>query len=213
MNENFEFMRKKMVEYQIEARGIHDKTVVDILGKLPRHLFVPQSQAAYAYEDYPLPINDGQTISQPYIVAIMTELLGLKTTSRVLEIGTGSGYQTAVLASIAKEVYTVERMESLHRKAKHILHDLGYHNVHFYMKNGYEGLEEHAPYDAILVTAATEIVPPNYIKQVVPGGKIVIPIGGSLTQKLKVYTVKSDNKVEEKSIIDVRFVPLIKEDD
>ena len=186
--------RKALVE-SIKRRGIKDERVLQALLKVPRHLFVPEDLVHNAYVDAPLPIGMGQTISQPYIVALMTEALELDENSRVLEIGTGSGYQAAILAEIAKEVYTVERIPQLLERAQRVLKSLGYNNIHFKLGDGTEGWEEFAPYDAIIVTAGAPDIPEPLVKQLKEGGRLVIPVGDELTQRLlRIRKVKVNGK-------------------
>lgn len=199
--------RARMVETQIVARGVRDPRVLAAMRKVPRHLFVDPAQRAQAYEDHPLPIPGNQTISQPYIVALMTELLELKPDERVLEIGTGSGYQSAVLAELAKEVYTIEIVPELARSAASRLKELHYENIAVREGDGYRGWPEHAPFDAIIVTAAPERIPQPLIEQLAPGGVMVIPVGGFF-QELKVFRKSADGRVTEKDILPVRFVPM-----
>ncbi|HEV8610405.1 MAG TPA: protein-L-isoaspartate(D-aspartate) O-methyltransferase [Thermoanaerobaculia bacterium] len=196
-----------MVETQIVARGVRDPRVLAAMRKVPRHLFVDPSQRSQAYEDHPLPIPGNQTISQPYIVAIMTELLELQPKERVLEIGTGSGYQSAVLGELAGEVYTIEIVPELAQSAAARLKDLHYDNVVVREGDGYRGWPEHAPFDAIIVTAAPERIPQPLIEQLAPGGVMVIPVGGFF-QELKVFRKSADGRVTEKDILPVRFVPM-----
>ena len=198
--------RREMVETQIISRGISDSGVIEAMLKVPRHKFLPEYLGDYAYSDCPLPIGMGQTISQPYIVAYMTELLSLNKGDKVLEIGTGSGYQAAILAEIGCEVYTVEIIESLTLSAKKISTSLGYKNIHFKVDDGYLGWKEHAPYDAILVTAAPPEIPEPLIEQLKEGGKMVIPVGGNI-QELRLVT-KTKKGLEEKRVTPVRFVPM-----
>jgi protein-L-isoaspartate(D-aspartate) O-methyltransferase len=217
----FENMRKKMVEEQIVARGVTDKRVLSAMNKVERHKFVPESLREDAYKDYPLPIGKGQTISQPYMVAIMTEellisppsLCGdmLESSDRVLEIGTGSGYQTAVLAEIVKEVYSVERVESLANDAMTKLKEMGYNNILVKTGDGSKGWEEYSPFDKILVTAGTNHIPDSLFEQLKEGGRIVIPIGDKYTQELTVVT-KVNGKMQEKKLFDCVFVPLIEDE-
>lgn len=199
--------RATMVETQIVARGVRDPRVLAAMRKVPRHLFVQPAERARAYEDHPLPIAGSQTISQPYIVALMTELLALPEKARVLEIGTGSGYQSAVLGEIAAEVYSIEILPELARAAASKLAELGYKNVTVREGDGYRGWPEHAPFDGIIVTAAPESIPQPLIEQLAPGGRMVIPVGGFF-QELKVFTRGADGRVTEQSIIPVRFVPM-----
>jgi protein-L-isoaspartate(D-aspartate) O-methyltransferase len=199
--------RARMVETQIRARGVRDPRVLAAMEKVPRHLFVDSSQREQAYEDHPLPIAGSQTISQPYIVALMTELLDLSPKARVLEIGTGSGYQSAVLAELASEVYSIEILPDLARTASEKLKSLGYTNVVVLEGDGYRGWPEHAPFDGIVVTAAPERIPQPLVDQLATGGRMVIPVGGFF-QELKVFTKAKDGSLSEKDIIPVRFVPM-----
>jgi protein-L-isoaspartate(D-aspartate) O-methyltransferase len=199
--------RARMVETQIVARGVRDPRVLAAMRKVPRHLFVEPSQRASAYEDHPLPIDGKQTVSQPYIVALMTELLTLTPESRVLEIGTGSGYQSAVLGELAREVYSIEIVPELARSAADKLQSLGYANVFVRQGDGYRGWPEKAPFDAIIVTAAPPRIPEPLLDQLAVGGRMVIPVGGFF-QELKVFTKGPDGNVSEKDIIPVRFVPM-----
>ena len=203
---DFKAMREKMVETQIKARGVKDPRVLSALLKVERHRFVPEKYLDSAYSDQPLPIGEGQTISQPYIVALMTELLGLKGNEKVLEIGTGSGYQAAVLAELAKEVYTIEIIEPLASTAKERLAELGYQNVKVKAGDGYLGWPEAAPFDAIIVTAAPDHIPKPLIDQLKEGGRMVVPVG-TYTQDLK-KIVKRSGKVETIDVIPVLFVPM-----
>lgn len=196
-----------MVSIQIEGRGIRDKNVLAAMRKVPRHRFVPEDVKSLAYHDEPLPIGEGQTISQPYIVAYMTEALHLTQETRVLEVGTGSGYQAAILAEIVREVYTVEILESLSLKAQELLKMLGYSNVHFKIGDGTLGWEEHAPYDGILVTAAPHSVPKALEEQLKISGQMIIPVG-SENQEL-VLISRGKKKFRKKTLLPVRFVPLV----
>ena len=199
--------RTHMVETQIAARGVRDARVLAAMRKVPRHLFVDPSARSQAYDDHPVPIGNNQTISQPYIVALMTELLELPPRGRVLEIGTGSGYQSAVLAEIAAEVYSIEILPELAQAAARKLKDLGYTNVEVREGDGYRGWIEHAPFDGIIVTAAPERIPQPLLDQLAVGGHMVIPVGGFF-QELKVFTKEKDGHITEKDIIPVRFVPM-----
>ncbi len=199
-------MRKTMVKTQIEARGIRNKKVLHAMNKVPRHLFVDEKLAEKAYNDYPLPIGEGQTISQPYIVALMTELLDPDINDRILEIGTGSGYQAAVLAEIVKKVYTIEIIPSLTEKAADALEKTGYSNVELRTGDGFLGWEEEAPFDGIIVTCAPGEVPQPLVDQLKEGGKLVIPVG-EMFQQLQVFE-KKNNKIEVSDSIAVRFVPM-----
>ena len=199
--------RARMVETQIVARGVRDPRVLAAMREVPRHLFVDPPQRAEAYEDHPLPIAGKQTISQPYIVALMTELLELSPSAKVLEIGTGSGYQSAVLGRCAREVYSIEIVPELARGAAARLKELHYDNVTAREGDGYRGWPEHAPFDAIIVTAAPERIPQPLLDQLAPGGRMVIPVGGFF-QELKVFHKDAAGKLAEKDIIPVRFVPM-----
>lgn len=203
---DFGSLREQMVIEQIEARGIKDPRVLDAMRKVERHKFVPESIQPLAYFDSALPIGEGQTISQPYIVALMTELLQLKGNERVLEIGTGSGYQAAVLAELAGEVYTIEIEELLARRAEKLLGDLGYENITVQVGDGYIGWEEYAPFDAIIVTCAPPHVPQPLIDQLAEGGRMVVPVG-TYYQELKLLT-KTAGEIDSSSVIPVRFVPM-----
>jgi protein-L-isoaspartate(D-aspartate) O-methyltransferase len=200
--------RGAMVSRQIEARGVEDPRVLAAMRKVPRHLFVPEHLRSSAYDDSPLPIGSGQTISQPYIVAYMTETLQIEPHHRVLEIGTGSGYQAAVLAEVAGEVYTIEIVEELGERARATLKELGYTNVHVRIGDGYGGWPEHAPFDRVMVTAAPESVPQPLVDQLAVGGRLIIPVG-TYDQWIRVLTRTPDRVVEE-TTIPVRFVPLVR---
>ncbi len=201
--------RQEMVDRQIAARGVEDSRVLAAMESVPRHRFVPDRLAADAYVDSPLPIGDGQTISQPYIVALMTELLDLAGDERVLEIGTGSGYQAAVLAELAGEVYTIEIREELGSEAGRLLEDLGYTNVHVRIGNGYAGWPEEAPFDAVIVTAAPRSVPVTLVTQLAPGGRMVVPVGSGSIQKLELLVKTQEGELVRRDIVPVRFVPMI----
>ncbi len=203
---DFKAMREKMVETQIKARGVKDPRVLSALINVERHRFVPEKYLNSAYSDQPLPIGEGQTISQPYIVALMTELLELKGNERVLEIGTGSGYQAAILGELAEEVYTIEIIEPLASMAKKRLSELGYQNVKVKAGDGYLGWPEVAPFDAIIVTAAPDHIPKPLIEQLKEGGRMVVPVG-THTQELK-KVVKRSGKIETTNVIPVIFVPM-----
>jgi protein-L-isoaspartate(D-aspartate) O-methyltransferase len=200
--------RMEMVQWQIEARGVRDQAVLAAMRKVERHRFVPKNYEPYAYDDYPLPIGEGQTISQPYIVALMTEIAALKKTDKVLEVGTGSGYQAAVLAEICDSVYSIEINEILAKNAQNVLTELGYSNISISIGDGYQGWREHSPYDAILVTCAPTSVPQPLIDQLRDGGRLVIPVGPAHNQYLALYQ-KQQNKIFQKNSIPVRFVPMI----
>lgn len=198
-----------MVASQIEARGVKDEKVLEAMRNVLRHMFVPEKMKSYAYKDEPLPIGEGQTISQPYIVAYMTEVLQLRGGDRVLEVGTGSGYQAAILAEIVKEVFTVEVVGELSQRAQEVLRNLGYENIHFKIGDGTLGWKEHAPYDAIMVTAAPAKVPSALQEQLEIGGRMIIPVG-SMFQEL-VLVRREKKKFKKKKLLPVRFVPLISE--
>jgi protein-L-isoaspartate(D-aspartate) O-methyltransferase len=186
-----------------------DARVLQAMNKVPRHEFVPREVLADAYEDRPLPIGFGQTISQPYVVAIMTDLLAVKPDAVVFELGTGSGYQAAILAELAKQVYTVEIIGELAERARQTLARLGYANVVVKSGDGYYGWEEYAPFDAIVVTAAGDHIPPPLLKQLKPGGRLVMPVGGSfLTQQLLLVEKQEDGTIRSREVLPVRFVPL-----
>ena len=199
--------RVRMVVEQIEHRGIHDERVLEVFKKVPRHLFVPQEYIREAYEDHPLPIGKGQTISQPYIVALMTEKLNLCGQENVLEIGTGSGYQAAVLSLLAKMVHSVEYVYGLAVGAKAVFKSLGINNVIVHHGDGSLGWPDAAPYDAIMVTAAAPNVPPPLIEQLREGGRLIIPVGRYWQQELELWT-KGKVSIEKKAVLPVAFVPL-----
>jgi protein-L-isoaspartate(D-aspartate) O-methyltransferase len=201
--------RDLMVETQIEARGVRDPRVLAAMRKIPRHVFVPEGQAASAYDDRPLPIGSEQTISQPYVVAFMTEQLRLTGKEKVLEIGTGSGYQTAILAALAAKVYSIEIRPELAKAAAERLASLGIRNVEVRAADGYRGWPEEAPFDGILVTAAPERVPPPLLEQLSPTGRMVIPVG-AFYQELKLIE-RQGGGYTEKSVLPVRFVPFVGE--
>ena len=203
---DFKAMREKMVETQIKARGVKDPRVLSALLKVERHRFVPEEYLGSAYSDQPLPIGEGQTISQPYIVALMTELLELKGNEKVLEIGTGSGYQAAVLAELAKEVYTIEIIVPLASTARNRLLELGYQNIKVKAGDGYLGWPEAAPFDAIIITCAPDHIPEPLVEQLKEGGRMVLPVG-AYAQELK-RIVKRSGKIETTDIIPVVFVPM-----
>ena len=203
---DFKTMREKMVETQIKARGVKDPRVLSAVLKVERHLFVPKDLQTSAYMDQPLPIGEGQTISQPYIVALMTELLELKGGEKVLEIGTGSGYQAAILAELAKEVYTIEIIEPLATSAKKLLLQLGYQNIMVKAGDGYLGWPEVAPFDAIIVTAAPDHIPKPLLEQLKEGGRMIVPVG-TYSQVLK-KIVKRSGRIETTDVIPVVFVPM-----
>jgi protein-L-isoaspartate(D-aspartate) O-methyltransferase len=205
---DFEKRRRLMVEEQILARGVADKKVIQTMLKVPRHHFVEEAMSESAYGDFPLPVGNGQTISQPYMVAIMTEKLELDEDSIVLEIGTGSGYQTAILAEICERVFTIERIRELEKRARLKLEELGYTNIAFKIGDGTLGWSKFAPYDGILITAAAPKVPELLFSQLKEGGRMVIPLGNSFSQVLTVVRKEDGEKVEER-YFGCTFVPLI----
>ena len=205
--DNYDAMRERMVETQIRARDVHDPTVLQAMRRVPRHLFVPEDERPFAYDDRPLPIGRGQTISQPYIVAYMTEALQVEPSHKVLEIGTGSGYQAAVLADIVNQVYSIEIVPDLAEGARRALALAGYRNVDVRTGNGYLGWPEHAPFDRVIVTAAPPEIPQALVDQLAVGGIMVVPVGTSL-QELVVIS-KTPDGIAEKRTIEVRFVPMI----
>ena len=200
-----------MVQQQIENRGIYHRATLKAMRKVARHLFVPPEFQQYAYDDYPLLIGHNQTISQPYMVAYMIQLLQPKEGDRILEVGAGSGYQAAVLAEIVDTVYTIEIVKALGEKAKSLLHKLGYHNVKVIIGDGYRGLASKAPFDGIIVTAAAEKIPPPLLKQLKEGGRMVIPIGSPSTVQTLMLVTKKNGKVTTKELSPVRFVPFTRE--
>ncbi len=186
-----------------------DPRVIDAIATVPRHEFVPEDQQDRAYRNHPLPIGHGQTISQPYIVAIMSDILDIEPGHRVLEIGTGSGYQAAILAQLTEAVYSIEIIEPLGKRAQAVFERLGYSNITTRIGDGYYGWEEEAPFDSIIVTAAASHVPPPLIKQLKPGGKMIIPVGGDfLTQQLVLVSVDAEGQVQTRQVLPVQFVPL-----
>jgi len=200
--------RMDMVKYQIRDRGVTDPRVLRAMEHVLRHEFVPDDYVDQAYADHPLPIGHGQTISQPYIVALMTELLDLKETDRVLEIGTGSGYQAAILSEIVADVYTVEIVEPLATEAKERLERLGYNNVHVLYADGYYGWEEHAPYDAIIVTCAPDHIPQPLVQQLAEGGSLVIPVGPPGGYQTLWQITRQGQEIKKRNVTGVLFVPL-----
>jgi protein-L-isoaspartate(D-aspartate) O-methyltransferase len=212
--EDYASDRAEMVSRQIADRGVRDERVLAAMRKVPRHEFVPESEKRSAYHDTPLPIGEGQTISQPYIVALMTELARPDKNHRVLEVGTGSGYQAAVLAEVVGHVYSIEIEATLARRASEVLERLGYDNVTVRTGDGYIGWMEHAPFDSIVITAAPDHVPKPLIEQLKPGGRMVVPVGPmSATQQLRVLEKDAAGKVTSKVVAPVRFVPLRRRDD
>jgi protein-L-isoaspartate(D-aspartate) O-methyltransferase len=203
--------RRAMVEKDLKARGIKDKKVLEVMTYVPRHLFVPEKLKDKAYSDHPLPIEEGQTISQPYVVALMTEALGLRSTDRVLEIGTGSGYQAAVLSGLVKEVYTLEIRKSLADTAARRLRDLGYSNVKVRYADGYFGWQEYAPFDAIIITAFVNHIPPPLLKQLKDGGRLVVPLGNTFFYQTLTLLTQKKSGTEVIQMGPVAFVPMVGE--
>lgn len=203
--------RESMVREQIQQRGVRHPDVLRVMRQTPRHLFMPEHVRAQAYQDHPVPIGYGQTISQPYIVALMTELLEPHKEAKVLEIGTGSGYQAAVLAPLVRHVYTIEIVRELAESSAALLKKLGYHNVTVRWGDGYQGWPEEAPFDRIIVTAAPPELPKTLVDQLKPGGKLVAPVGSSVFgQDLIVVEKTRDGKLRRRSVIPVMFVPMVK---
>jgi protein-L-isoaspartate(D-aspartate) O-methyltransferase len=205
---NFDLLRKKMVEEQLVRRQISDQRVLNAFYKVPRHRFISREEQENAYSDFPLPIGENQTISQPFIVALMTESLGLSGEEKVLEIGTGSGYQTAILAELAKEVFTVERIPELAQNAQNLLDELGYKNVRFKVGDGTLGWEEEAPFDRIVLTAYSPEIPKPLINQLKDEGKIILPLGDAFSQMLTLAQ-KKNGSLYYRDICACVFVPLI----
>ncbi len=205
--QDFSLQREAMVRDQIESRGVKDRATLAAMRKTPRHLFVPPDEIKNAYDDNPLPIGYGQTISQPYIVAYMTEIVNPKPEHTVLEIGTGSGYQAAVISEIVKEVYTIEIIDALAKQAIARLKNLNYKNIHINSGDGYYGWKEQAPFDAIIVTAAAEHIPPPLIEQLKEGGRMIIPVGTPFMVQQLMLVEKKNGKIKTSSMMPVRFVP------
>jgi len=203
----FAVERQKMVQEQLKPRGIHDERVLSALSKVPREAFVPENMRAQSYADSALPIGHDQTISQPFIVAYMTEQLRVQPTDRVLEIGTGSGYQTAILAELVKDVYTIEIVEPLAKDASARLARLGYSNAHVKIGDGFQGWPDVAPFDAIIVTCAPDKVPQPLTQQLKEGGRMIIPVGNGLDQQLFLLE-KTDGQMAQRAILPVRFLPM-----
>jgi len=209
--QNYTEKRERMVEYQIEARGINDPDVIRAMKNVKRHEFVPNQFRNRAYSDSPLSIGQGQTISQPYIVAHMTELLNIDKNDKILEIGTGSGYQAAVLAEITPNVYSIEIVEELAERARKTLREQGYQNIHLKVGDGFKGWEKHAPFDGIIVTCSPSDVPEPLKEQLAEKGRMVIPVGGAFIQELVVLQ-KKEGKIKRSRISNVRFVPMVDDD-
>ncbi len=210
-DETYSGLRRKMVERQLASRDITDKKILEVMGEVPRHLFVSPAYRRQAYDDYPLPIDEGQTISQPYIVALMTQVLKLEESEKVLEIGTGSGYQAAVLSHLTDKVFSIEIRKNLAEKAAETLKKLDYNQVQVKWGDGYFGWEEHAPFDAIIVTCAANHLPPPLFKQLKEGGRLVIPLGSTLYFQNLTLITKVGGKPKVKHILGVRFVPMVGE--
>ena len=206
--EDWDLLRERMVRDQIERRGIHDSRILEVFRSVPRHNFVPAPYQHAAYEDRPLPIGDSQTISQPYIVALMTQLLNVQADERILEIGSGSGYQAAILSRLAAHVYSIERIKSLAQQAEKSLAESGVSNVTIFNQDGSLGLEEYSPFDGVLITAGAPSIPQPLIDQLKPGGKLVIPVGSRTSQVLKRLIKQADGSTEIDDLIPVVFVPL-----
>jgi protein-L-isoaspartate(D-aspartate) O-methyltransferase len=200
--------REKMIELHIKGRGVKDERVLQAMSNIPREQFVPAFYRSKAYVDNPLPIGEGQTISQPFVVAWMTEALALKSTDKVLEIGTGSGYQAAVLAEIADEVYTIEIRELLALRSKNLLQELGYENIKVKHADGYFGWPEHAPFDAIIITAAVNHIPPPLIKQLKDGGRLILPLGPTTFYQMLTLAIKEGDDLKLQQMGPVNFVPM-----
>lgn len=209
--EDFAVKRQKMVERDIKVRGVKDPKVLKAMSRIARERFVEKGFAEQAYEDHPLPIGEGQTISQPYVVAFMTEALKMKPADRVLEIGTGSGYQAAVLAEIVTKVYTVEIRKGLAERAERLLRDLGYRNIKVKYGDGYFGWQEHGPYDAIIVTAAANHIPPPLIRQLKEGGRLIIPLGSTIYSQMLTIATKKKGELDVVQLVSVAFVPMVGE--
>ncbi|MEJ2700680.1 MAG: protein-L-isoaspartate(D-aspartate) O-methyltransferase [Desulfuromonadales bacterium] len=206
---DFSVARRMMVERQIKGRGVKDPIVLEAMLQVPRHLFVEEALQGQAYGDFPLPIGEKQTISQPFMVAFMTEALQLQGVEKVLEIGTGSGYQAAILSRIASRVFSVERIPELARRARRVLDSLGYNNVNIRLSDGTFGWEEEAPFDGIMVTAGAPSIPQKYKEQLAVGGRLVIPVGSKGSQVLKRVTRRGKTDFGEEDLLDCRFVPLV----
>jgi protein-L-isoaspartate(D-aspartate) O-methyltransferase len=206
-SKDFEKLRKTMVETQIKRRGVSEKKVLNAMLKVERHLFISEKEIDNAYADNPIPIGEGQTISQPYIVAYMTELLQINSDSKVLEVGTGCGYQTAILAEIAKKVYSIELIELLSERAKKILEQLDYKNISLKTGDAYQGWEEYAPFDAIIVTCSPTHIPKKLEEQLAESGRIIIPVGERFSQEMLILKKEKGVIIKERTI-SVRFVPM-----
>lgn len=204
----FTAARQRMIEKDLKGRDISDLQVLEIMGRIPRHLFVEKSLQRQAYADHPLPIGEGQTISQPYIVALMTQILRIKPGEKVLEVGTGSGYQAAVLAELTDQVFSIEIREKLTQAASKILKELGYNQVRLKSGDGYFGWEEFAPFDAILVTCAANHIPPSLIKQLKEGGRLILPLGSTTYFQTLTLITKKGGQTDVQHLMGVAFVPM-----
>jgi protein-L-isoaspartate(D-aspartate) O-methyltransferase len=200
--------RHSMVEHDIKGRGVRDRRLLEVMARVPRHLFVDEGQRERAYADHPLPIGEGQTISQPYVVALMTEALQLKPSDRVLEIGTGSGYQAAVLAELVKSVFSIEIRKPLAEAAEKRLRELGYRNVSVRYGDGYYGWKEEAPFDAIIITAAANHIPPPLIRQLKEGGRLIIPLGSTVFSQTLTLLTRKGERLSMEQMGGVAFVPM-----
>ncbi len=209
---DWQSQREALVKIFIEGKGVSDPKVLEAMYIVERHLFVPENVRMHSYRDQPLPIGDGQTISQPSLVAYMTELLELKQSDKVLEIGTGSGYQAAILGELVDSVFTIEIIETLGQRSKKLLADLDYDNVHVMIGDGYQGWPEYAPFDAIIVTCAPSDIPQPLQDQLAEGGRMVIPVGRQNTIQQLILLRKTDGKIKRESVLPVRFVPMLRED-
>jgi len=209
MTQDFSAERHRMVDEQLVYRNVRSEAVLDAMRNVPRHLFLPENMQNYAYEDTPMPIGWGQTISQPYIVAYMTEQLGVIPDMKILEIGAGSGYQAAVLAHLGCQVYTIELVEQLAEGAKRVLETLGYDSVKVRQGNGYSGWPEEAPFDAVIVTAAPESIPETLTVQLKTGGKMIIPVGGIYSVQSLLLVTKLEGRLTTEDLLPVRFVPMV----
>lgn len=205
----FQVRRQVMVDRDLRGRGISDRRLLEVMGKLPRHFFVAAGDQTRAYADHPLPIAEGQTISQPYVVALMTEALRLQSTDRVLEIGTGSGYQAAVLAELVREVFTIEIRKPLAETAERRLRELGFRNVQVRHGDGYFGWEEAAPFDAIIITAAANHIPPPLLKQLKDGGRLILPLGSTVFSQTLTLLTRNGERFQTEQLGAVAFVPMI----
>ncbi|NQT75607.1 MAG: protein-L-isoaspartate(D-aspartate) O-methyltransferase [Candidatus Omnitrophica bacterium] len=208
--ENLEYLRQRMVDEQLLRRDIRDKNVTSVFRKVPRHRFVDPAMRLEAYGDFPVSIGKGQTISQPYMVALMAQVLDVKKNDKVLEIGTGSGYETAILAELGGEIFSIERIEGLAKKAGKVLEEFGYKNIHIKTGDGTLGWQEHAPFDKIIVTASSQDAPQPLLDQLREGGKMVMPVGSRFTQRLLVLE-KEKGRISERDVCGCVFVPLIGE--